>query len=161
MKIFPESTGELIDCGLDEKHHSFPTPSSLARASKSDLLSCKLGFRWKYVKFIAKQVEQGRLDLQQISSMPYTLAVDELISEVSGKTLGVGPKVADCALLYSFHKKEAFPLDVWILKYVQQIYAQDQIKSLSRKKYFEIGESMRERLGENAGYAQSIYLRKN
>ena len=149
--------GEQIECGLDDKHYTFPAPSSLAKASKSDLLSCKLGFRWKYVKFIAKQVEQGSLDLQRISTMPYPLAVNELISDISGRTLGVGPKVADCALLYSFHKKEAFPLDVWILKYVQLMYAEDQINSLSRKRYFEIGEIMRERLGANAGYAQ-LYI---
>jgi N-glycosylase/DNA lyase len=151
--------GENIDVGLDERFYAFPTPSSLSKAGKSELISCKLGFRWKYVKFIAKQVERGALDLGRISSMSYSLAVNELVSEVSGKTFGIGPKVADCALLYSFHRLEAFPLDVWILKYVQRIFGQNDLVrgALSNKKYQSVGGEMRKRFGENAGYAQ-LYL---
>jgi N-glycosylase/DNA lyase len=154
--------GEKIHTGMDEKCYSFPSPRALSRAEKKDLLSCKLGFRWKYVQFIAKQVQIGKLDLDRVSSMNYSEAVDELISEVSGKTFGVGPKVADCVLLYSFHLKEAFPLDVWILKYVQEIYGENQAvgKSLSRKNYKSIGEIMRKKFGSNAGYAQLFIYEK-
>ena len=30
------------------------------------------------------------------------------------KIRGVGPKVAECVLLYGFHKTQCFPLDVWM-----------------------------------------------
>lgn len=156
--------GDRIETSLDGNFYSFPTPLSLSKAEKSDLLSCKLGFRWKYVRFIAEQVERGSLDLARISSMSYSDAMSELVSEKSHKTFGVGPKVADCTMLYSFHQKQAFPLDIWILKYVRQVYDKENLfplkKSLTQKNYFMIGDAMRSRYGKNAGYAQLFLYEK-
>jgi len=152
--------GSRIESRLSEKFYSFPTARALSKAEKNDLLSCKLGFRWKYIKFIAEQVEKEILDLDRIDTLPYKEAINELMSESSGKTFGVGPKVADCVLLYSFHKTEAFPLDVWIMKYVQRIYELELEtipKSLTPKNYLLIGDAMRKRFGIHAGYAQ-LYL---
>ena len=154
--------GEPIETDLGERFHSFPTPVALSKAEKRDLLSCKLGFRWKYVRFIARQVRKGNLDLEKIRELPYLNAINELVSEISGKTFGVGPKVADCVLLYSFHKKEAFPIDVWLMKYVKQIYKGNlkAVGGLTRKKYFETGDYMRNKFGKNAGYAQLFLYEK-
>jgi len=152
--------GSRIESRFSERYHSFPTARALSKAEKNDLLSCKLGFRWKYVKFIAEQVEKGTLDLDRIGALPYKEALNELMSETSGNTFGVGPKVADCVLLYSFHKTEAFPLDVWIMKYVQRIYEMQLEtipKSLTPKNYLLIGDAMRKKFGVHAGYAQ-LYL---
>ena len=152
--------GIRIESRLSDRFYSFPTSHALSKAEKNDLLSCKLGFRWKYVKFIAEQVERGKLDLDRIGRLCYKEALNELMSETSGNTFGVGPKVADCVLLYSFHKAEAFPLDVWIMKYIQRIYEKDPKmvpKSLSPKNYFLIGDAMRRKFGVNAGYAQ-LYI---
>ncbi|MDA4111130.1 MAG: hypothetical protein OK439_01220 [Thaumarchaeota archaeon] len=152
--------GKRIDSSLDEKSYSFPTARALSKAEKNDLLNCKLGFRWRYVKFIAQKVAAGDLDLEKIYSMPYKAGLSELISKDSGKTFGVGPKVADCVLLYSFHKSEAFPLDVWIMKCVKKYYSTELNKlpeKLTLRNYLFIAESMRERFGINAGYAQ-LYL---
>ncbi|MHB1868093.1 MAG: DNA glycosylase [Nitrososphaerales archaeon] len=153
--------GRRIGTGLDLKTYSFPSAETLAKASKSDLLECRLGFRWKYVKFIAKKVAEGHLDLERLASIPYRDAFPELVSEISGKTFGVGPKVADCTLLYSLHKTEAFPIDVWILRCLKQFYRDEiQIKnleSLTLKKYLAVSESMRRKFGTYAGYAQ-LYL---
>lgn len=152
--------GSKISTDLDLSAYSFPTPKSLAIASKKELLACNLGFRWRFVKFIAKQVDSGKLDLGEISKLEYPMALQELVSNVSGKTLGVGPKVADCALLYSMHKTEAFPIDVWILRCLKRYYGNslDLPKaSLSQKAYCQISESMRKRFGKYSGYAQ-LYL---
>jgi len=62
--------GSRIEYGSSEKFHSFPTARALSMAEKNDLLSCKLGFRWKYVKFIAEQVEKGTLNLDRIGALP-------------------------------------------------------------------------------------------
>jgi len=155
--------GQRIETGLDTKFYSFPTSNSLSKAEKFDLLACKLGFRWRYVKFIAKQVERGALDLDRISSRSYSDGMSELISEVSHKTFGVGPKVADCVMLYAFHKKQAFPLDVWILKYIRQFHSNENLplrKSLTWKNYSTIGDAMRRKYGKNAGYAQLLLYEK-
>lgn len=151
--------GKRIQTDLDLKTYAFPTPESLANASKQDLLACRLGFRWRYVKFIAKQVAAGNLDLAKLSTYSYEAARSELISSTSGKTQGVGPKVADCALLYSYHKTEAFPIDVWILRCLSGHYANalQYPKHLTFKSYLRISEFMRNKFGKYAGYAQ-LYL---
>lgn len=153
--------GERVFTDLDEKFYSFPSSSKLSKAEKSELLDCKLGFRWKYVKFIAKQVESGNLDLGKISDMRYIQGIEELVSQASGKTFGVGPKVADCVLLYSYHKLESFPLDVWMLKYVRAFRKVSSFrKSLTPRNYSLIANDMRKRYGEYAGYAQLFLYEK-
>jgi N-glycosylase/DNA lyase len=94
--------------------------------------------------------------------MSYPRAPQELINENSGNTFGVGPKVADCSLLYSFHKREAFTLDIWILKYIRQVYGNRvQVpRSVSKKKHLMLGDFMRKILGKNAGYAQLFLYEK-
>jgi len=153
--------GRRIDTDLDLKTYSFPSAETLAKASKRDLLECRLGFRWKYVKYIAEKVAKGHLDLERLSSVPYRDAFPELISEISGKTFGVGPKVADCTLLYSLHKTEAFPIDVWILRCLKKFYRDEieikNLESLTLKKYLAVSDSMRKKFGRYAGYAQ-LYL---
>jgi len=154
--------GKRIYTSLDHPFYSFPTPERISKAEKSELLACKLGFRWKYVRFIAGEVSRGNLDLDKIQKMSYEKGLEELLSEVSGKTFGVGPKVADCALLYAYHRKEAFPLDVWLLKYVRMLYGDSFLlrSDLSRKKYSEISRFMRDKFGPNAGYAQLFLYEK-
>jgi len=152
--------GKKIETDLDFEAYSFPTAETLAKASKRDLLTCKLGFRWKYVKFIAKRVAKGELDLDKLRNVSYQVSLQELISETSGMTFGVGPKVADCVLLYSLHKTEAFPIDVWILRCLERFYPEEtggSVRSLTPKKYFAISEAMRMKFGRYAGYAQ-LYL---
>ncbi len=152
--------GRRIYSDLDLSAYSFPDPEPLARASQKDLMSCSLGFRWRYVKFIAEQVASGDLDLNLLSKNEYHYAMEQLVSNISGKTLGVGPKVADCTLLYSMHKTEAFPIDIWILRCMKLYYdkmAPIEGRSLTQKSYFSISESMRKRFGKYAGYAQ-LYL---
>lgn len=151
--------GKRIHTDLNLTAYSFPTPESIAKASERELLSCKLGFRWRYVKFIAAQVTSGNLDLNKIFSYSYETAQNELMSVSSGKTLGVGPKVADCVLLYSYHRTEAFPIDVWILRCLSSYYGNILRcpPHLTPKRYALISESMRNRFGRYAGYAQ-LYL---
>lgn len=151
--------GKRIHSDLDLVAYTFPTPESIAKASKEELLACRLGFRWRYVKFIAGQVASGNLDLANISTQPYAIAHNELMSSTSGKTQGIGPKVADCALLYSYHRTEAFPIDVWILRCLSRYYSNDlqYPNHLSLSSYIRISESMRNKFGRYAGYAQ-LYL---
>lgn len=150
------------------QYHAFPTPISLANATKEQLISCKVGFRWKYIQFVAKKVSSGELDLVQLGKLSYEKAKNILISEISGKTFGVGPKVADCVLLFSLGKSEAFPIDVWmfrciLLNYahlVQDVFPRKQNTHLTKNKYLSIGEIMRRHFGKYAGYAQQYLYMK-
>ena len=163
--------GEKIAADTIQEAYSFPTPISLARAEKSQLIECKVGFRWKYIQHIAKKVESGELDLQYIRKLPYEKARAELISSESHITFGVGPKVADCVMLFSMSKSEAFPMDVWMNRCISQYYfelVQDLFPngkiSFSGSRYFEAGNIMRRHFGKYAGYAQQylyMYTRNN
>ena len=61
-------------------------------------------------------------NLDSLSELTYQHACSELISETSGKTFGVGPKVADCVCLFSLGMLEAFPIDVWMIRCLMSQY---------------------------------------
>ncbi len=150
------------------RFYSFPSPGTLASAKKSELLSCKVGFRWKYIKYIAGKVSSGELDLDSLKQLNYDEAREALVSEISGRTFGVGPKVADCALLFSLRKTEAFPMDIWMIRCIKKHYADSlgikdnalKNESLSSKAYARISKTMREHFGKYAGYAQQYLYMK-
>lgn len=89
--------------------HSFPTAQLLASAQLEDFAPLRAGFRAKYLLDAAKKVASGEVDLERIACHPVEFGREEL-----QKIFGVGPKVAECTLLYGFHKTMCFPMDVWM-----------------------------------------------
>jgi N-glycosylase/DNA lyase len=120
---------------------------------------CGLGYRAKYVQATAKRVHDEQIDLTYFKQLSYVEAKKRLF-EFSG----VGLKVADCVLLFSLEKMEAFPVDVWIKRILLNYYAdklpQDLIKklqshdSLSNSEYEQLSLFCRNYFGPYAGYAQ-------
>ncbi len=95
----------------------FPDPRELSAESEDSLAYLKSGFRAKYIIDAAKKVSDGDIDLEAVSEMPIGDARAEL------RTIkGVGPKVAECILLYGMHRTEAFPVDVWIKRVLEKYY---------------------------------------
>lgn len=125
-----------------EKYYLFPTPEELSKASIEDLRALNLGFRDKYIYSATNMVLNGDVDLEKISKKPYKEAKKDLI-----KIPGVGEKVADCILLFSMRKREAFPVDTWIKKVMAELY----VDSRNIKKISAYAEK---RFGEYAGIAQ-------
>ncbi len=148
--------------------HSFPRPDALASQSVSELAGCGLGYRAAFLKKVATSVRDGKIDFAELSSLPYREAHELLLAELRGEKvlLGVGPKVADCVLLYSCGKDEAFPIDVWIGRALAKWYPKligpqlrkkllkDGSAKLGEGDYYRISEKMRAELGKSAGYAQ-------
>jgi N-glycosylase/DNA lyase len=145
---------------LDGYHfYTFPTPEKLAKTTESDLMVCGLGYRAKYVLATSKKIYENGFDLEGLRKMPYQQAKTELFS-----LSGVGPKVADCILLFSLEKLCAFPVDVWIKRAMLKHYAEhfpnafikkiSSQESLSNSKYERLSEFGRNYFGEYAGYAQ-------
>ena len=98
--------------------YAFPSAEALAGLSESDLAPLRAGFRARYILDAARKVQSGEIDLDGIYDMSYEDAKAHL------KTItGVGDKVADCVLLFAYHKTEAFPSDVWIKRIVAEYYA--------------------------------------
>jgi len=150
---------------------TFPRPETLAEAELPGLVACGLGYRAPFLKRVAGAVASGKIDFTTLAEMEYEEARAELLRELLGEKvlLGVGPKVADCALLYSFGKDEAFPIDVWISRELVKSYPKliprrirVKLRSETRAKltsadYNEISKAAREYFGSYAGYAQ-LYL---
>jgi N-glycosylase/DNA lyase len=143
--------------------YAFPTPERLACVTEKSLRNCGLGYRARYIHEIAQQVSSGAFTLKRLRGMPYAQAWDELTA-----LRGVGPKVADCVLLFAFEKLEAFPVDVWVARVLKAHYARYMPEAvaklaggaLSPSAYAKIGASARAYFGEYAGYAQQ-YLYHN
>jgi N-glycosylase/DNA lyase len=96
---------------------SFPAPEVLASAREADLRALGLGFRAPYVLDAARRVASGTLDLSAAARLPLAEARAGLM-----QIDGVGPKVADCALLYGMHRLDAFPEDVWIRRAMESLF---------------------------------------
>lgn len=107
-----ETFGQPIEGGYD-----FPSPQRLAQASLEDLAPLRAGFRAKYLLDAAQKVVSGQVRLEAIPSMSYEEASNHL-----QQICGVGPKVADCALLFGFYKLDAFPMDVWMKRAMATLY---------------------------------------
>jgi N-glycosylase/DNA lyase len=139
--------------------YTFPTPERLAKATAKELVKCGLGYRAKYVSETAKMVYENRYEFEGLRKIAYEKAKEELLN-----FLGVGLKVADCVLLFSLGKLEAFPVDVWIkrviLKYYASHFPNEFIRKISSKKsltgseYEKLNLFGRRYFGEYAGYAQ-------
>jgi N-glycosylase/DNA lyase len=139
--------------------YTFPTPEMLAKANVKELATCNLGYRAKYVSETAKMVQGDRYDLEGLRKIAYEKAKQELLNFP-----GVGLKVADCVLLFSLGKLEAFPVDVWIkrviLRYYTYLFPNEFIakisskKTLTRSEYEMLSLFGRRYFGEYAGYAQ-------
>ena len=139
--------------------YTFPTPNQLAQASLRNLRTCGLGFRAERVLETAKMIFNKKISLEDLKSLNYNEAKRELLT-----LPGVGQKVADCVLLFSMEKLEAFPIDVWMKRAVTNFYSRyfessfikriESKSSMTNKEYETIGCFAREYFGNYAGYAQ-------
>jgi len=131
--------------------YTFPEPSAIICEGHEGLTECRLGYRQPYVFGTSGSVTDARCWEDSIRSLPYEEARRELM-----KLHGVGPKAADCILLFAFQKNEAFPVDVWIRRIVQEQYLQDLSLDapLTNREYDTIRRFAREHFGEHCGWAQ-------
>ncbi len=101
-------------------YYTFPCAEKIASLTLEDLAPLRSGFRAKYLLDAAKKVASGEVDLKSLQNMPLDDARNELM-----KIVGVGPKVADCCLLFSHKHIKAFPKDVWIKRAMEVLFGGD------------------------------------
>jgi N-glycosylase/DNA lyase len=124
--------------------YSFPAAARLAEASEAGLRACKMGFRAPNLLATARKIAEGEVNLEQLHNLPTEEARAQLDS-----LPGVGRKIADCVLLFAYGKQSAFPVDVWVMKALQQLYFPRRKVKLERLHRFAATH-----FGPNAGYAQ-------
>ena len=136
--VFPDGSSSFL----------FPNAEVLAKLNPRGLRSkTSMGYRAKPVVLVSRMIVNGELDLSELTHRTYDNAMDSLL-----ELPGVGPKVADCFLLYGAGRLEAAPVDVWIHRIVSKLYFRGEKVSRLKTARF-----LRERYREWAGYAQ-LYL---
>ena len=149
-----------IKTRIDNKiFFTFPTMKNLYKASINELCSCSVGYRAKAIKSIAEKIVTGALTIDELYQCKYDDARKTLTS-----IYGIGNKIADCILLFSLEKTEAFPIDVWmgraIFMYYKRLIHNRKVtfmngnKNLSDDQYSVLSEIMRDHFGKYGGYAQ-------
>lgn len=128
---------------LSSGDYTFPSAEVISKYTVDDLAVLRSGFRAKYIIDASLKVANKEIDLEYVKTLSTVQARDELI-----KIKGVGPKVADCTMLYGMGKTDCFPLDVWMKRAMQVLFP----------------ELTPQNFGKNAGVAQQYifhYSRMN
>jgi N-glycosylase/DNA lyase len=129
----------------DHVVYTFPLAQRLAQASERDLRECKLGYRAKNLRATARLVSSGQADLEAWSA----LSDAELRKQLCALP-GVGPKIANCVMLFAFERLRAFPIDVWIDRVLRQQYFPRRNKMTAQM----VRQFTERYFGEHGGYAQ-------
>lgn len=142
VRIISERYGDYIGEYKGRKYYSFPRPEVLMKVKPEDLREyARVGFRDKRIVEASRMIYEGHLE-----------EANDLDTEDLRKRLielpGVGPKVADCILLFAYHRRETFPVDVWIKRVMETFFIKKEVP----KK--EVDDYARKYFGKNAGYAQ-------
>lgn len=130
-------------------YYIFPTIKQLSSASKDDLRALGMGFRDTYIFNTTNTIASGDINLEELHNEKDTSKVREKLLTLSG----VGPKVADCILLFSTLKRfDVFPIDVWVRRVMNDLYIKNEDETKVSKK--EIEKLAKEKYGDLKGIAQ-------
>ena len=133
--------------------YAFPGVEELGRASEEVLETLGLGYR---AKFIVKTVEKIRENGGELWLEDLKEKTTEEIKEELVKLSGIGPKVADCILLFAFNRFSVVPIDTHMWQLARNHYNAPKSKSLTNRVYKDIAKLYQNVFGEYAGWAHSI-----
>lgn len=133
----------------NKSYYTFPTPEELSKASVEDLRNVGLGFRDIRVYKTTQKIYNKEFDLEKLQQEKETNVIREKLLTLDG----VGPKVADCIILFSTLKRfDVFPIDVWVTRVMNELYIKNEDETKVNKK--DIEQLAREKYGNLAGIAQ-------
>ncbi|KXG75636.1 DNA-3-methyladenine glycosylase family protein [Thermotalea metallivorans] len=147
-----EKYGQPLGEYREKKYYAFPEPEVLWKKSIEEIQACKTGYRAKYIAGAAAMVGEKQTDIYQLQYDDRETARKELM-----KISGVGPKVADCILLFSMGKFDAFPVDVWVKRVMEYFYLPEETAPK------DIQHFAQKRFESYAGFAQQylFYYARN
>ena len=141
----------------NNEYYTFPTAQELKDVTIEKYRELGLGFRDKRIYETTQIILENKVNLQELENNPNTLEVREILLTLPG----VGPKVADCILLFSDLKRlEVFPIDVWVNRVMNELYIHGDENKISKK---QIEQIAKEKFGNLAGLAQQylFYWRRD
>ena len=150
-----EQLSQLMGSEIDpiSSAYQFPSIPQIATKTLEEIQQCRAGFRCKYIHETSKIMHENVIDKKLLLQMDTESARNQLM-----KLPGVGPKVADCILLFSGTKYDVFPTDVWVKRVMEELYLK---REASLK---EIQAFAKDYFGNLTGYAQQYlfyYARLN
>lgn len=144
IEVISMRYGRFICEDENRKYYSFPTVEELSKATVEDLREfAKVGFRDKRIFDTVNMILNEKIDLYSFENLETDTLREELL-----KFSGVGNKVADCIMLFSYKRGEVFPVDVWIKRVMEELFIKKEtpVKKISKEA---------DRIfGKYAGYAQ-------
>ena len=133
----------------EKNYYTFPSAEQLKDVTVKEYRDLGLGFRDKRIYETTQMIIKGQVNLEKMQENPNTLEVREELLKLSG----VGPKVADCILLFSTLKRlDVFPIDVWVRRVMNDLYIKQEDETKVSKKQIE--KIATEKFGDLAGLAQ-------
>jgi len=135
----------------------FPEPEKIAKASINEIKSCGVGYRAPFIKEAAKMVISKKINFENLKNSDYNEAKRNL-----RLIPGIGNKVADCIMLFSLDKLDAFPLDTWMIKILEKYYSKEfqiETKTVTEKQYQILHEKIVDYFGPYCGYAQQFLFK--
>ena len=133
----------------------FPEPKQIASASINEIYDCGVGYRAKYIKSAAEMIYAKEIKLEDLKKTSYEEA-KKCIKNIPG----VGNKVADCIMLFSLDKLEAFPLDIWTIRILQKYQKFEfDTKTITDKQYEKLHKKIINHFGPYAGYSQQFLFK--
>ena len=141
----------------NEEFFFFPRAEKLATASINEIKSCGVGYRAKFIKEAAKMILLDKIDFEILKKYNYQETKDVICT-----IPGVGNKVADCIMLFSLEKLEAFPLDRWMIRILEKYYSnkfQIDTKTITEKQYEILHKKILNHFGPYAGYSQQFLFK--
>jgi len=135
----------------------FPKPEKLANASIEEIKKCGVGYRASFIKQASKMIVLKKINFKYLEKCDYQEAKKKICV-----IPGIGNKVADCILLFSLNKLEAFPLDTWMIKILEKYYSNQfniETKTITEKQYQILHEKIVNYFGPYCGYAQQFLFK--
>jgi N-glycosylase/DNA lyase len=135
----------------------FPQPKNLASASIQEIRNCGTGYRSNFIIMASEMVYSNEINFEYLKKSEYSKA-----KEIICKVPGIGDKVADCILLFSLDKLEAFPLDRWMIRILEKYYPKTfelSTKSITHKQYEILHNKIINYFGPYSGYAQQFLFK--
>ena len=114
-------------------YYTFPTPEELSKASVEDLRNLGTGFRDKRIYNTTQIILSNEKYIENLKQMKTTKQMKEELLKLDG----VGPKVADCILLFSLQRFDAFPIDVWVRRVMNDLYIHNEDENKVNKKMIQ------------------------
>lgn len=141
----------------DQEFFLFPKPEKIAKASISEIKTCGVGYRAPFIKEAAKMVTEKKINFEYLKNSDY----DETKRNLR-LIPGIGNKVADCIMLFSLNKLDAFPLDTWMIKILEKYYSKEfqiETKTITEKQYEILHEKIVDYFGPYCGFAQQFLFK--